>query len=96
MNFGILQSAIGNWSIRTFGPIKDISKASEKLVEEAGEACASASRPSFGEELADVVIVAMNLAHQAGINLETEVIEKMRINRSRTWNLDGNGSAHHR
>jgi NTP pyrophosphatase (non-canonical NTP hydrolase) len=50
----------------------------------------------FKEELADVVIVAINIAGQANIDLEAQIMRKMEINKNRTWSApDKDGVIHH-
>jgi NTP pyrophosphatase (non-canonical NTP hydrolase) len=48
------------------------------------------------EELADILIVALNLAGQMGFDMQYEVLRKMEINRKRTWSRpDSEGVIHH-
>jgi NTP pyrophosphatase (non-canonical NTP hydrolase) len=48
------------------------------------------------EELADIVIVALNLAGQMGFDMEYEVLRKMEINKKRMWSKpDSQGVIHH-
>jgi hypothetical protein len=47
-------------------------------------------------EMADVVIVACGAAHKMGVNLWHYVVEKMKINRSRTWEDHGDGTGQHK
>lgn len=92
------QATIGAWGVATFGPITDWEKACDRIAVEAIEAgeVARNNRGKLGEELADVVIVVMNIAHQAGIDLQAEIDAKMAINRARQWAVDGKGNGQHK
>jgi len=45
------------------------------------------------EELADVILVGLNLAHHYGINIEEELIKKIEINEQRAENNTDSGDA---
>jgi NTP pyrophosphatase (non-canonical NTP hydrolase) len=47
------------------------------------------------KELADVAIVAANVAHRLGVDLGAEVDAVMKRNRARTWDVNPDGSAQH-
>ena len=48
------------------------------------------------EELADIIIVALNIAAQMGFNMQKSVIKKMEKNKKRTWSKpDSQGVIHH-
>jgi NTP pyrophosphatase (non-canonical NTP hydrolase) len=49
----------------------------------------------IAEEMADCAIVLAVIAHRRGVDLQAEVDEKMRINRSRTWRSHGDGTGYH-
>jgi NTP pyrophosphatase (non-canonical NTP hydrolase) len=49
----------------------------------------------IAEEMADCAIVLAVIAHRRGVDLQAEVDEKMRINRSRTWRSNGDGTGYH-
>jgi NTP pyrophosphatase (non-canonical NTP hydrolase) len=49
----------------------------------------------IAEEMADVAIVLAVIAHRRGVDLQAEVDEKMRVNRSRTWKSHGDGTGYH-
>jgi NTP pyrophosphatase (non-canonical NTP hydrolase) len=76
------------------GPNEDghVSTPAERLmliVDECCEALRALREPGpmdtahFGEELADIVIRTMDLAHSAGIDLGCEVVAKHNMNRRR-------------
>jgi hypothetical protein len=47
-------------------------------------------------EMADVVIVACGAARKMGVNLWDYVVQKMKINRSRSWEDHGDGTGQHK
>lgn len=47
------------------------------------------------EEMADVQIVLYTIAHRRGIDLDSQVTEKMARNRRRTWKSNGDGTGYH-
>jgi deoxyguanosine kinase len=49
------------------------------------------SLPAIREELADVLAYLLKLANYAEIDLEEAYLEKMSVNRSRSWHTDGKG-----
>jgi NTP pyrophosphatase (non-canonical NTP hydrolase) len=48
----------------------------------------------FAEELADTVIRIMHLAGVHSIDLETEILKKLEINKGREWNWDKMNETH--
>jgi NTP pyrophosphatase (non-canonical NTP hydrolase) len=58
-------------------------------VSEALEALRAGDREGFGDELADVVIRAVGLAHGLGFDLDAGVRAKMDENRARPWRHGG-------
>lgn len=72
---------VTEWASRTFPGQTPASKA-EHLLDEAGEL---KDDPSNGEEMADVLILLLNLAEMHGLDLLEEARKKMAINRTRTW-----------
>jgi 8-oxo-dGTP diphosphatase len=40
---------------------------------------------AFAEELADVLLYTLQIAHVSGIDLEAAVAKKLAVNRQRTW-----------
>ena len=90
------QSTIGQWGRETLGPITDYEVACKRIAVECLEAAdAARTGQPIGPELADIAIIVMNIAEQAGIDLQTEIDAKMAINRARTWVKDGRGNGQH-
>lgn len=80
------------WSSATFPHQTQHSQISHlrKEVEEL------ALTPEDGSELADCLILLLNLASMAGLDLLTEARRKLEINRRRTWGApDADGVCHH-
>lgn len=75
------QREVTEWASRTFPGQTPASKA-EHLLDEAGEL---KDDPSNGEEMADVLILLLNLAEMHGLDLLEEARKKMAINRTCTW-----------
>jgi NTP pyrophosphatase (non-canonical NTP hydrolase) len=65
-----------------------------KMLEELGELIAS-ERQDDPLELADVLILALDLAHIKQIDLAVAVQAKMQINRQRQWRIADNGAMSH-
>ena len=80
------QDEIGTWGDAVFPHGTPLSFA-EHLLEEAEELRnAIRDGDSFGaHELADVVILAMQVAHRAKLDLATCIWAKMAVNRQRKW-----------
>lgn len=90
-----LQRSISAWQRETFGEDKQsITGMWHHLAEELMEA-ANGDRAD-GEELADVVILAMGLADRQGLYIEELVVEKLMKLRKRKWlSPDENGVVRH-
>lgn len=87
-----LQARIGEWADTAFGQSRTPAAALLKLFEECGEYIKD---PTNGEELADIVIMAIDLANLAGIDLQNEVVRKHTKNQSRRWAMDPLGTMSH-
>ena len=88
-----LQAEIAAWAdevVPNRSPLSIVCK----MLEELSELIAS-EKMSDPSEVADVVILALDLCHLQGINLEAAVRDKMHLNRQRTWNVSDNGRAQH-
>lgn len=74
-NFMLMQEEIG-----------ELAKAIKKqwLLQQAGQVF---SKDDIQEELADVLAYVLKLANYTGIDLEAAYLDKMAINRERTWSL---------
>ena len=47
----------------------------------------------LASELADVTLYLLQLAHVSGIDLEAAVLEKLKTNYDRTWDIDASRKA---
>lgn len=88
-----LQADIAQWADR-LNPDRTALSLIAKMLEELGELIAS-ERQDDPLELADVLILALDLAHIQGIDLADAVVRKMRVNRARTWRIADNGAMSH-
>lgn len=77
-----LQQEIADWADGVF-PDRTAHDATVKLMlEEIPEFLQSPKDPL---EYADIMILVLDIAHLNGIDIESAVKEKMRINRERQW-----------
>jgi NTP pyrophosphatase (non-canonical NTP hydrolase) len=55
------------------------------------------NKANMAHEMADIVILTLNLAGMKDIDLQTAIIEKMKINKKRTWGAADprTGQIHH-
>lgn len=88
-----LQAEIAQWADQIIPQRTPLSIVC-KMLEELSELIAS-ERMSDPSEVADIVILALDLCHLQGIDLETAVQDKMLINRQRNWSISDNGRAQH-
>ena len=88
-----LQNEIAAWADE-LNPDRRALGLIAKLLEELGELIAS-ERVADPLELADVLILALDLAHIQGIDVESAITQKMAINRARHWRIADNGSMTH-
>ncbi len=91
---GTLQREVGEWTARTFpqgdrslaewqgGPLKHL----RSKVRELDTALAGGS--NAGEELADIVMLCLNMAHQQGIDLGAGIVARHVKNQGWTWDSD--------
>jgi len=90
---GALQAEIASWADEII-PDRKVSHAFDKMVEEEiPELLESEFMDPL--EFADVAILLLDVAHLAGIDIETAVRDKMKINRDREWAVDKNGRLGH-
>ena len=85
-----MQKQIVSWHNETF-PNATEKAIENKLVEEAKElieAICFCESPAIVEEVADVIIVASALLGRWEVDLETEVLRKLEINKSREWGIE--------
>lgn len=79
-----LQERICKWADDNF-PNRTTADILLKLYEEVGE---YARDPKAAPELADVLILLLDVANKNGIDIHRAVEEKMDINESRRWRVD--------
>jgi NTP pyrophosphatase (non-canonical NTP hydrolase) len=74
--------------------VTDVAYEFGLLTEELGEAFGAwrKGKPSLGEELADVAIFLAGLAEMTGIDLEAEVVAKLKVNAARQYMALPNGT----
>lgn len=91
------QQSITEWSSETFGPRSALSTAvrANKEMAELLSALENGEDEVACKEVADVVIVLMQVAHRLGIDLNYEIDKKMNINENRTWLKMPDGSFQH-
>ena len=93
------QSTITEWANDTFGRAKSNLSIAARALQEMSELITKLSADDKHvhayDELADVEIVLARLWENLQYDRQTEINRKMRINRGRTWNLDGNGHGQH-
>lgn len=87
-----LQSEIASWADRQF-PDRDIRELLLKLVQEIGELIGSDFLDDL--EYADIVILVLDMAYLAKVDVGDAVKRKMVINRERRWKLNQNGTHQH-
>ena len=88
-----LQANIAEWADSVV-PNRTPLSVVAKLLGELGELIAS-ERMGDPSEIADVLILALDLAHLQGIDAAEAIRTKLDINRSRTWRVADNGCAQH-
>jgi NTP pyrophosphatase (non-canonical NTP hydrolase) len=88
-----LQAEIAQWADQ-LNPDRTALSLIAKMLEEVGELIAS-DRQDDPLELADVLILALDLAHIKGIDVADAVQRKMRVNRTRRWRIADNGAMSH-
>jgi len=93
------QSTISQWAQDTFGPsssnLRIAIRANEEMAELLKALIVKGLEDKAAEEVADVFIVLYRLATELGRDLHEDINKKMKINRARTWTLDGSGCAQH-
>lgn len=98
MDMRVIQEDIKNWADAKIpdrtphGQMKHLEKELNELKDEWEVQDLEKAKV----ELADIIIVALNLAGQMGFDMETEVLAKMEINKQRLWSKpDHQGVIHH-
>lgn len=95
------QESITSWADETFGR-SGIAAAWMRFIKEVKEADpiiyeaeTQETRDHIRDELADCLITLYRVASCAGVDLHEVVDSKMKINRSRSWRLNGDGTGQH-
>lgn len=92
------QKTITKWAVDTFGKPPSIAHLFDRAEDEfyeLKEAIASGNPEKIAEETADVRILLSQIAEHLGYDYQAAVDAKMKVNRSRKWDTDGNGSGQH-
>lgn len=90
-----LQKVVGLWGDRVL-PYRTIEGIAFKLIEEALELLrASRGVGATEDELADILILALDIANVAKIDVVRAVLTKMAINNERKWEVRADGTAQH-
>lgn len=105
------QKAINDWQERTFGlKTASVSAIHKKLREEQKELKAEVGAllgenlslaelesliKNIGVEIADNIIVLMQLAGRLGIDIQDNIDQKMEKNVRRQWNVNSDGTGQH-
>ena len=88
-----LQAEIAGWADSVV-PNRTPLSVIAKMLGEVGELIAS-ERMSDPSEIADVLILALDLAHLQGIDAAEAIRNKLEINKGRKWQVADNGCAQH-
>ena len=92
-----LRQWVLDWATVTF-PDRSIDTVRFKLIQESGElvlALATQKWDDVADELADVLILLLDLTEMLQIDIATAIHWKMETNRSRTWEIDNEGLSYH-
>lgn len=93
MSISELQSEIAEWADSVV-PERTALSVIAKMLGEVGELIAS-ERMADPSEIADVLILALDLAHLQGIDASEAIRQKLEINKGRKWKVADNGCAQH-
>lgn len=92
------RQTISEWAEATFGSVT-LLDAAKRCRQELDELIAlleaNPNDPKVFEEIADVQITFARVVHLSKIDLQSEVNQKMTINRARKWVLNGDGTGQH-
>lgn len=69
------------WHNKT--PLEALALVASEVGEAVNECRGEKPTDAFGEELADIVLRVIDLAHWQGVDIESELIKKIEKNRSR-------------
>lgn len=79
-----LQDLVVHWANEVFPDRKPHETLAKLVLEEIPELAKTPTE----DEFADVMILVLDLGYLYGIDLEKAVINKMRVNRARSWKKD--------
>lgn len=92
------QQSVTRWAEETFGPARDhkvlVTRAMTEM-QELLEAVTDGDTVEIGKEAADVTMLLWRLMELNGLDMQTEVAKKMKINRARNWAAKGDGTGKH-
>lgn len=92
------QTSVSVWAEGTFGPADDPTVLVERArieLDELLEAVQVRDQGEIGKETADIIILLMRVLEQHGLDFQTELDNKMSINRLRKWKPKGDGTGSH-
>ncbi len=92
------QKSIASWAEETFGPVAHHSVLVDRAIAEMAElsdAVRKNNPDDIGKEAADVAILLHRILELNGLDLHTEIELKMIENRTRKWNVKGDGTGNH-
>lgn len=91
------QATIAEWA-HSVGidaePVRAVERAQEEM-DEALDEVRDGNLDKASVELADVVICLYVAASKMGVDLQSEIDAKMKINRAREWRKDQTGCVYH-
>jgi NTP pyrophosphatase (non-canonical NTP hydrolase) len=93
------QESCATWAQETFGPVSSNARVAARANEEMAELLrwltVADDHPKAAEEIADVVIILYRLADRLGVDLPGMIDAKMAENRTRRWQVGGDGHGYH-
>lgn len=95
------QQTISEWAIKTFGEPSNVELVIWHMLMEADELKEKLlsggvyAKEELAEELADIFIVGYQCFTVLGVDANECVDRKMKVNRARRWNMNGDGTGQH-
>ena len=97
------QGTITKWASEVFGEprdalviydrmLKEVEELRWELLLEVGE---ESNTRAIGRELADIAVFMLQLAERTGVDLYSEIDDKMAVNRGRNWVVTDEGVGQH-
>ena len=81
--YGLVEE-VGMWADKTF-PESTPESMIEHIKREVKELEEADGKKELGEEMADIVLILMHLAHRKKIHLYGEIMGKFKVCKERTW-----------